>query len=45
MVTLNGLLVTKWFIHFIALLVELNFLLRKRVLYFVYSLKKSVRVC
>ncbi|VFQ84734.1 unnamed protein product [Cuscuta campestris] len=44
-VTFNGLLVTKWFIHFLALLIELNFLLRKRVLYFVYSLKKTVRVC
>nr|GLL37966.1 mechanosensitive ion channel protein 10-like [Ipomoea trifida] len=44
-VTLNGLLVTKWFIHFLALLIELNFLMRKKVLYFVYSLKKSVRVC
>lgn len=44
-VIFNGLLVTKWFIHFLALLIELNFLLRKKVLYFVYSLKKSVRVC
>ncbi|MCD7458639.1 hypothetical protein HAX54_038789 [Datura stramonium] len=45
MVTFSGMLVTKWFIHFVALLIELNFLLRKKVLYFVFGLKKSVRVC
>ncbi|CAN4076730.1 unnamed protein product [Withania somnifera] len=45
MVTFSGMLVTKWFIHFVALLIELNFLLRKKVLYFVFGLKKSVQVC
>lgn len=45
MVTFSGMLVTKWFIHFAALLIELNFLLRKKVLYFVFGLKKSVQVC
>ncbi|CAH9051357.1 unnamed protein product [Cuscuta epithymum] len=45
MVTFNGLFVTKWFIHFLASLIELNFLLRRKVLFFVYSLKKSFRVC
>ncbi|WMV33090.1 hypothetical protein MTR67_026475 [Solanum verrucosum] len=44
MVTFSGMLVTKWFIHFIVLLIELNFLLRKKVLYFVFGLKKSVQV-
>ncbi|XP_009798067.1 mechanosensitive ion channel protein 10-like [Nicotiana sylvestris] len=45
MVTFSGMLVTKWFIHFVILLIELNFLLRKKVLYFVFGLKKSVQVC
>lgn len=45
MVTFSGMLVTKWLIHFVALLIELNFLLRKKVLYFVFGLKKSVQVC
>ncbi|GER35384.1 mechanosensitive ion channel domain-containing protein [Striga asiatica] len=44
LVTFSGLLFTDWFIHFVVLLIELNFLLKKKVLYFVYGLKKSVRV-
>ncbi|KAG9157054.1 hypothetical protein Leryth_009092 [Lithospermum erythrorhizon] len=43
MVTFSGMLFTRWFIHFIVLLIELNFLLRKKVLYFVHGLKKSVQ--
>ncbi|EPS64957.1 hypothetical protein M569_09822, partial [Genlisea aurea] len=43
-VTFSGMLVTKWFMDFVVLLIELNFLLRKKVLYFVYGLKKSVQV-
>ncbi|CAI9771505.1 unnamed protein product [Fraxinus pennsylvanica] len=45
LVTFSGMLVTKWLIHFVVLLIELNYLLKKKVLYFVYGLKKSVRVC
>ncbi|KAL2525670.1 Mechanosensitive ion channel protein 10 [Abeliophyllum distichum] len=45
LVTFSGMLVTKWLIRFIVLLIELNYLLKKKVLYFVYGLKKSVQVC
>ncbi|XP_071742065.1 mechanosensitive ion channel protein 10-like [Rutidosis leptorrhynchoides] len=45
MVIICGMLVTNWLMHFIVLLIELNFLLRKKVLYFVHGLKKSVQVC
>ncbi|KAK1417028.1 hypothetical protein QVD17_26150 [Tagetes erecta] len=44
-VIICGMLVTKKLMHFIVLLIELNFLLRKKVLYFVHGLKKSVQVC
>ncbi|XP_050220239.1 mechanosensitive ion channel protein 10-like [Mercurialis annua] len=44
LVILSGMMVTTWFMNFIVLLIEMNFLLRKKVLYFVYGLKKSVRV-
>lgn len=43
-VIICGMLVTNWLMHFIVLLIELNFLLRKKVLYFVHGLKKSVQV-
>lgn len=39
-----GRLVTNWFIHIVVFAIERNFLLRKKVLYFVYGLKKSVQV-
>ncbi|GMP62705.1 hypothetical protein CsSME_00024700 [Camellia sinensis var. sinensis] len=39
-----GRLFTEWFINVIVFLIERNFLLKKKVLYFVYGLKKSVRV-
>ncbi|KAF8401064.1 hypothetical protein HHK36_014367 [Tetracentron sinense] len=45
MVIFCGRLFTGWFIHFSVFLIERNFLLRKKVLYFVYGLKKSVQVC
>ncbi|KAK1414128.1 hypothetical protein QVD17_29869 [Tagetes erecta] len=45
MVIICGMLVTNWLMHFIVLLIEFNFLLRKKVLYFVHGLKKSVQVC
>ncbi|WOL08848.1 mechanosensitive ion channel protein 10-like isoform X1 [Canna indica] len=40
-----GRLVTYWLITVLVFLIERNFLLRKKVLYFVYGLKNSVRVC
>lgn len=39
-----GMFVTNWIMHFLVLLIESNFLLRKKVLYFVHGLKKSVQV-
>ncbi|XP_075522447.1 mechanosensitive ion channel protein 10-like isoform X2 [Primulina tabacum] len=45
LVTFSGMLVTKLLMHFVVLLIELNFLLKKKVLYFVYGLKKSVQFC
>ncbi|KAK1417030.1 hypothetical protein QVD17_26152 [Tagetes erecta] len=44
-VIICGMLVTKKLMHFIVLLIEMNFLLKKKVLYFVHGLKKSVQVC
>ncbi|KAL8189456.1 hypothetical protein R6Q57_029022 [Mikania cordata] len=44
-VIICGMLITNNLMHFIVLLIELNFLLRKKVLYFVHGLKKSVQVC
>ncbi|CAL0327147.1 unnamed protein product [Lupinus luteus] len=43
-VTFCGMLVTRWFMHFVVFLIEKNFLLRKKVLYFVHGLKKVVHV-
>lgn len=45
LVTFSGMLITNWLMHFVVLLIELNYLLKKKVLYFVYGLKKSVGVC
>lgn len=45
LVTFSGMLVTKWLMHFVVLLIELNYLLKKKVLYFVHGLKKSVQFC
>ncbi|URE30714.1 Mechanosensitive ion channel [Musa troglodytarum] len=42
-VLICGHLVSGWFIRLIVLGIERNFLLRKRVLYFVYSLRKPVQ--
>jgi hypothetical protein len=44
MVIFSGMLVTNWFMHVVVFLIERNFLLRKKVLYFVHGLKKSVQV-
>ncbi|XP_030525470.1 mechanosensitive ion channel protein 6-like [Rhodamnia argentea] len=40
-----GNLVSGWLIRLAVFLIERNFILRKRVLYFVYGLKKAVRYC
>ncbi|XAR57576.1 hypothetical protein NMG60_11025766 [Bertholletia excelsa] len=45
LVTFSGMLVTKWSIHFLVFLIERNYLFRRKVLYFVHGLKKSVQVC
>ncbi|XP_057776325.1 mechanosensitive ion channel protein 10-like [Salvia miltiorrhiza] len=45
LVTFSGLLVTEWLMNFVVLLIELNYLLKKKVLYFVFGLKKIVQVC
>lgn len=44
MVTLSGMFVTNWFMHFAVFVIEKNYLLRKKVLYFVHGLKKNVQV-
>ncbi|XP_021890723.1 mechanosensitive ion channel protein 10 [Carica papaya] len=44
MVIFSGMLLTNWFMHFVVFLIEKNFLLQKKVLYFVHGLKKSVQV-
>ncbi|XP_031372723.1 mechanosensitive ion channel protein 10-like [Punica granatum] len=38
-----GRLVSEWFINVLVFLIEINFLLKKKVLYFVFGLKKSVQ--
>ncbi|XP_065866995.1 mechanosensitive ion channel protein 5-like [Euphorbia lathyris] len=45
LVLICGRLVSRWFIRIIVFFVERNFLLRKRVLFFVYGLKKAVQNC
>ncbi|CAL9195639.1 unnamed protein product [Musa hybrid cultivar] len=40
-----GRLVTYWLVTIVVFLIERNFLLRKKVLYFVYGLKGCVRIC
>lgn len=42
--TFSGLLVTEWLMNFVVLLIELNYLLKKKVLYFVFGLKKIVQI-
>ncbi|VVB14194.1 unnamed protein product [Arabis nemorensis] len=44
MVIFSGMLVTNWFMRLVVFLIEANFLLRRKVLYFVHGLKKSVQV-
>ncbi|OAY66865.1 Mechanosensitive ion channel protein 10, partial [Ananas comosus] len=40
-----GGLVTQWLIDLLVFMIERNFLLKKKVLYFVYGLKDSLRAC
>uniref|UniRef100_A0A7N0V3A7 Mechanosensitive ion channel protein n=1 Tax=Kalanchoe fedtschenkoi TaxID=63787 RepID=A0A7N0V3A7_KALFE len=44
LVTFCGMLCTRWFMLILVFLIERNFLLKKKVLYFVHGLKKSVQV-
>ncbi|XP_027338360.1 mechanosensitive ion channel protein 10-like [Abrus precatorius] len=43
LVILCGRLVTEWFINVLVFLIERNFLFKRKVLYFVYGVKKSVQ--
>lgn len=43
-VILCGMIFTHWVVHIVVSLIEGNFLLKKKVLYFVHGLKKSVQV-
>ncbi|XP_042486447.1 mechanosensitive ion channel protein 10-like isoform X3 [Macadamia integrifolia] len=45
MVIFSGRLVSAWFVGLLVFLIERNFLLREKVLYFVYGLRKSVQNC
>lgn len=44
LVVLCGRLVTEWLINVLVFLIETNYLLKKKVLYFVYGLQRSVQV-
>ncbi|KAG9457379.1 hypothetical protein H6P81_001887 [Aristolochia fimbriata] len=44
MVIFCGRLVTEWLITVLVFFIEMNFVLKKKVLYFVYGLKRSVQV-
>ncbi|KAK7411883.1 hypothetical protein VNO78_03326 [Psophocarpus tetragonolobus] len=43
LVILCGRLVTQWFINVLVFLIERNFLFKKKLLYFVYGVRKSVQ--
>ncbi|OWM83230.1 hypothetical protein CDL15_Pgr012711 [Punica granatum] len=45
MVVFCGRLVSEWLVGFIVFLIERNFMLREKVLYFVYGLRKSFQNC
>ncbi|PKI53338.1 hypothetical protein CRG98_026275 [Punica granatum] len=45
LVLICGRLVSSWGIRIVVFFIERNFLLRKRVLYFVYGLRKAVQNC
>lgn len=43
LVIISGRIMTEWFINIMVFLFERNFIFKKKVLYFVYGLKKSVQ--
>ncbi|CAK9179401.1 unnamed protein product [Ilex paraguariensis] len=45
MVIFSGRLVSGWIIRLLVFLIERNFMLREKVLYFVYGLRKSIQNC
>ena len=45
MVLFCGRLVSAWVVEFLVFLIERNFMLREKVLYFVYGLRKSFQNC
>ncbi|XP_010540142.1 PREDICTED: mechanosensitive ion channel protein 6 [Tarenaya hassleriana] len=45
LVLICGRLVSSWIVRIVVFFVERNFLLRKRVLYFVYGIRKAVQNC
>ncbi|XP_022881322.1 mechanosensitive ion channel protein 10-like [Olea europaea var. sylvestris] len=45
LVIFSGRLVSEWIIRISAFLIERNFMLREKVLYFVYGLRKSIQNC
>ncbi|CAH9073411.1 unnamed protein product [Cuscuta epithymum] len=45
LVLISGRLVSGWVIRLVVFFIERNFLLRKRVLYFVYGLRNAVQNC
>ncbi|XVE62379.1 hypothetical protein DITRI_Ditri06bG0113800 [Diplodiscus trichospermus] len=45
MVLFSGRLVSAWVVGFLVFLIERNFMLREKVLYFVYGLRKSFQNC
>ncbi|XP_020969271.1 mechanosensitive ion channel protein 10-like [Arachis ipaensis] len=45
MVTFSGRLVSGWVVGVTVFVIERNFMLREKVLYFIYGLRKSIRNC
>lgn len=45
MVIFSGRLCSGWVVGFLVFLIERNFMLREKVLYFVYGLRKSIQNC
>ncbi|KAJ1412472.1 Mechanosensitive ion channel MscS [Sesbania bispinosa] len=45
MVTFSGRLVSGWLVSVTVFIIERNFMLREKVLYFIYGLRKSIRNC
>ncbi|CAO2819724.1 unnamed protein product, partial [Amaranthus hypochondriacus] len=45
MVVFSGRLCSGWLVSFLVFVIERNFMLREKVLYFVYGLRKSIQNC